>query len=166
MQPWNVGYFLLPRGIHSGEGLMGPASMPCYCWSHIWMIWKERNSQVIERFATMPAWLLPKINEEAILWVAAGFRRLALLVAVWSQNVLFLSFRLPAATTTAAFLASATVNCERPFMQLNSFFVQRFFNLFLVLPSLFCKHPWLTLCNRFATFLMKSILVERGREKN
>jgi hypothetical protein len=34
-------------------------------------------SRVFERFATMPAWLLPKILDECNAWVAAGFRRIA-----------------------------------------------------------------------------------------
>jgi len=37
-----------------------------------WLIWKERNSRVFERFATMPARLLPKILDECNAWVAAG----------------------------------------------------------------------------------------------
>ena len=40
------------------------------------LVWKERNSRVFDRFATMPAWLMPKINLEPGQWVAAGFRRL------------------------------------------------------------------------------------------
>jgi hypothetical protein len=51
-----------------------------------WLIWKERNSRVFERFATMTAWLLPKILDECNAWVAAGFRRIAPLIAAWSQN--------------------------------------------------------------------------------
>jgi hypothetical protein len=50
-----------------------------------WLIWKERNSRVFERFATMPAWLLPNIHDECDVWVAAGFRKLAPLIASWSQ---------------------------------------------------------------------------------
>lgn len=52
-----------------------------------WLIWKERNSRVFDRFATMPAWLLPRIREESDSWVAAGFSKLAPLLASWSQNV-------------------------------------------------------------------------------
>lgn len=51
-----------------------------------WIIWKERNSHVFDRFATMPAWLLPKIREECDAWVTAGFRRIAPLIASWSHN--------------------------------------------------------------------------------
>ena len=68
-----------------------------------WMMWKERNSWVFERFATMPAWMLPKINEVANLWVAAGFRRLAPLVAAWSQYILFLYFLLRPAPFSISF---------------------------------------------------------------
>jgi hypothetical protein len=32
--------------------------------------------RIFDRFATMAAWLLPKINLEAGQWVAVGFRRL------------------------------------------------------------------------------------------
>jgi hypothetical protein len=39
-----------------------------------------------ERFATMPAWLLPRIRDERDAWVAAGFAKLAPLIAAWSQN--------------------------------------------------------------------------------
>jgi hypothetical protein len=51
-----------------------------------WLIWKERNSRVFERFATMPTWLLPKILDECNAWVKAGFMRIAPLVASWSQD--------------------------------------------------------------------------------
>jgi hypothetical protein len=51
-----------------------------------WLIWKEQNSRVFDRFATMPAWFLPKIREEADIWVAAGFRGIAPLAADWSHN--------------------------------------------------------------------------------
>jgi len=36
--------------------------------------------------AIMPTWMLPRISEEASLWVAAGFSKLATLFAAWSQN--------------------------------------------------------------------------------
>jgi len=39
-----------------------------------------------------------------------------------------------------------------------------FFNFFLVLPSVMYKQ-WLMRCNRFATLLIKNVLVECGREK-
>ena len=51
------------------------------------LVWKERNSRVFDRFGTIPAWLLPKINLEAGQWVAAGFRRLMPLFVCWSQTV-------------------------------------------------------------------------------
>jgi hypothetical protein len=69
---------LIPKDLHRGfDALFLLVS---------WLIWKERNSRVFERFATMPAWLLPKILDECNAWVAVGFRRIAPLVAAWSQN--------------------------------------------------------------------------------
>ena len=75
---WLVERKLLPKDHHIGfHALFLLVS---------WLIWKERNSRVFEKFATMPAWLLPKILDECNAWVAAGFRRIAPLVASWSQN--------------------------------------------------------------------------------
>jgi hypothetical protein len=51
------------------------------------LVSKERNSRVFDIFATMLAWLLPKINLEAGQWVAARFRRLMPLFVCWSQIV-------------------------------------------------------------------------------
>jgi hypothetical protein len=51
-----------------------------------WLIWKERNNRVFERFATMPAWLLPRIRDECDAWVTVGFAKLTPLIAAWSQN--------------------------------------------------------------------------------
>jgi hypothetical protein len=49
-----------------------------------WMIWKERNSRIFEWSATMPAWLPPKIFELGNAWIAAGFKRIAPLIAAAS----------------------------------------------------------------------------------
>jgi hypothetical protein len=44
--------------------------------------WKEQNSRVFDKFATMPA-----IKLEADHWVATGFRRLPALLVRWSPMV-------------------------------------------------------------------------------
>lgn len=56
----------------------------CSCSSRgLFGTWKERNSHVLDKFATMPAWLLPSIKLEADR-LAAGFRRLSPLLVRWS----------------------------------------------------------------------------------
>lgn len=64
MDQWLVERKLLPKDQRSGFDAMFLLVS--------WLLWKERNSRVFERFATMPAWLLPKILEEGNTWVAAG----------------------------------------------------------------------------------------------
>jgi hypothetical protein len=43
------------------------------------MLWKERNARTFNRITSMPAELGAAIRLEADLWVAAGYKRLAVL---------------------------------------------------------------------------------------
>lgn len=46
-----------------------------------WMVWKERNDRTFSDRTRTPAALFQAIQDELTLWMAAGFRRLAVLLA-------------------------------------------------------------------------------------
>lgn len=70
---WTTSRKLLPKELRRGfDSLVLLAG---------WLLWKERNATTFNRVASTPAQLVAAIHLEAALWVAAGYRHLAVLDA-------------------------------------------------------------------------------------
>jgi hypothetical protein len=67
---WTTARKQLPKELHRGFDCLVLTS---------WMLWKERNARTFNRIASTPAELGAAIRLEADLWVAAGYKRLAVL---------------------------------------------------------------------------------------
>jgi len=55
-----------------------------------WAIWKERNNRTFSRTVAGTQELFRKVVQEAEDWVQTGFKTLAVVCPIWSQNTVFM----------------------------------------------------------------------------